>query len=155
MGFGVGDAERAQGFYAGYYMTFFSGALVTTVARSTLKLTFPQNAVRRHTDWLARCPVHVSGLRQIVRPRFLKADGKTGTSAKIVYDVVGWFVTMNTLNYICTSFVLLSWSTSLQVYASLYYFIHIATIILLLLSYVVPVKKEPRAASAAKPVKAE
>lgn len=91
-----------------------------------------------------------------MRPRFLKADGKTGTSAKIIYDVVGWFVTMNTLNYICTSFVLLSWSTSLQVYASLYYFIHIATIILLLLSYVVPVKKEPRAAAgAAKPVKAE
>jgi lysophospholipid acyltransferase len=101
---------------------------------------------------LARlCGCACIGLRQLLRPLFLLADGKTATSAKWLYDVVGWVVTMATLNYICASFVLLSWGTSIALYQSLFFCIHVAAAALLVLFSLVPAKKTgPRPAKPAK-----
>ena len=87
----------------------------------------------------ARAPRAV--LRQTLRPLFVKADGVTPTSLKVVYDVVGWFVTMNTLNFICTSFALLSGDAAIQIYTDLYFIMHLAAIAVVALSFVVPAPK--------------
>jgi len=88
-------------------------------------------------------------LRSRVRPLFLQADGKTARPTKVIYDVLGWLLTMTTLNYICTSFVLLSATSALALYKSLYYSTHLATVALLVIFSVLPAKKAPKAVKTA------
>eukprot|EP00753_Platysulcus_tardus_P001830 PLAT11587.1.p3 GENE.PLAT11587.1~~PLAT11587.1.p3 ORF type:complete len:507 (-),score=269.42 PLAT11587.1:2069-3589(-) len=79
-----------HGFYPGYYITFISGAAITTLARH---------------------------LRRRLRFRFVtKKDGKeVAKPTKMVYDFITWIGTSFALNYITMPFLLLdlprSWGT--------------------------------------------
>lgn len=90
----------------GYYLTFATGALVQTCGRL---------------------------YRRNFRPIFLEADGKTGRPSKTIYDIVGFFVTQITLAYLVQPFYFLDWNKSLQVWGSVYYFVHIGIVITLVL----------------------
>ncbi|KAI8051194.1 MBOAT, membrane-bound O-acyltransferase family-domain-containing protein [Syncephalis plumigaleata] len=91
-----------HGFYAGYYLTFASGALMTSVAR-LMRRTF----------------------RPIVAPNNSEI---VSSPSKRIYDILGWFITQTTINYIAAPFQLLSFSASLSVWHSNAYVIHIAMI---------------------------
>ena len=73
-----------HGFYPGYYFCFLLGGVITDTARK----------IRRH-----------------LRPMFMQADDKPGPF-KVVYDVLGWVVTIFVLNYCSVTFVLLTLDNS-------------------------------------------
>lgn len=92
-----------HGFYLGYYVTFFTGAIMTIIARE---------------------------IRKYIRPFFLEDDGKTPKASKKLYDLVSWIATVFTLNYICSSFVLLDGKTLINLYISLFFIVHVVAIII-------------------------
>ncbi|OXA57729.1 membrane-bound O-acyltransferase domain-containing protein 2 [Folsomia candida] len=90
-----------HGFYPGYYITFFSGALFTSSARI---------------------------VRRLIRPHFMM-----NTVLKSSYDFTSWFITRVVIAYASFSFCLLDFFPSLNVYRSLYFFVHIAALAVFLL----------------------
>lgn len=90
-----GTSAFWHGFYPGYYLTFILGAFAQTVAKH----------FRRH-----------------VRPFFLTADGKQGTSYKIYYDIFSWFVTQFGFCFITAPFVILGFNDSIVAWARVYFY---------------------------------
>jgi len=86
-----------HGFYPGYYMTFFSGALFTSSARI---------------------------VRKTLRPLFVNY-----TAVKWSYDCITWLLTRVVVAYVSFTFVLLDFIPSVNVYRSLYFFLHVAALI--------------------------
>jgi len=76
-------------------MTFFTGAVFTTLARN---------------------------LRQKIRPMFM-IDDKTPKGTKPIYDFFSWVFTFLSLQYVVSSFVLLDWHDSIELYTSLYFIV--------------------------------
>jgi lysophospholipid acyltransferase len=66
-------------------------------------------------------------LRRKIRPIFLT---ERYSALKPAYDFAGWFVTQSVVNYLATSFLLLTLKASLRVWASVYFVWHIAIIFL-------------------------
>ncbi|RKP27299.1 MBOAT, membrane-bound O-acyltransferase family-domain-containing protein, partial [Syncephalis pseudoplumigaleata] len=89
-----------HGFYAGYYLTFASGALMTSVAR-LMRRTFR--------------PIVAPNNAEMVAPPL-----------KLVYDVAGWLITQATINYVAVPFQLLTFSASWSVWHSNAYVVHVA-----------------------------
>ncbi|KAJ3115729.1 lysophospholipid acyltransferase [Phlyctochytrium bullatum] len=81
-----------HGFYPGYYLTFFCGAILNLAARS---------------------------VRTNIRPFFISPSRLS--HLKPVYDVVGWFVSQTFFNYMVAPFQVWSLSASLFIWGSLYY----------------------------------
>jgi len=107
-----------HGFYPGYYFSFVSASFIVQVAR---------------------------GIRRNIRPWFLKEDGVTPKSTKVLYDIVCTFVTGFTLNYTMAPFVLLGFDYSVRLWSSLYWIGHIGTAILFVLSnYVIRAPRYPK-----------
>ncbi|KAI9593389.1 MBOAT, membrane-bound O-acyltransferase family-domain-containing protein [Syncephalis fuscata] len=91
-----------HGFYPGYYLTFASGAIVTTTAR-TMRRTF----------------------RPIVVPGHSATVPSVG---KRIYDVLGWFLTQTINNYIVAPFQILTFAGSWSVWQTNGFAPHIAMI---------------------------
>ncbi|KAI9371692.1 MBOAT, membrane-bound O-acyltransferase family-domain-containing protein [Aspergillus egyptiacus] len=90
-----GTSAFWHGFYPGYYFSFFLGSFVQTVAKN----------FRRH-----------------VRPFFLSPDGSTPGPHKRYYDIASWFVTQSIMTFVVMPFIFLEFSTSINVWQSVYYY---------------------------------
>lgn len=95
-----------HGFYPGYYLFFLCAAMATVVHRQ---------------------------VRKTIRPRFMLPDGKTPGPFKGLYDILSMLATTITLNYFIMSFVMLSFTLSVDAFRSFGFYGHWA----LLLSLVV------------------
>ncbi|KAE8377880.1 MBOAT, membrane-bound O-acyltransferase family-domain-containing protein [Aspergillus bertholletiae] len=84
-----------HGFYPGYYLTFVLGSFIQTVAKN----------FRRH-----------------VRPFFLTPDGSRPTAYKKYYDIASYVVTQLTLSFAVMPFIFLSFSDSVKVWRSVYFY---------------------------------
>jgi lysophospholipid acyltransferase len=91
-----------HGISPGYYLTFISASFIQTIAKQ----------FRRH-----------------VRPLFLNADGKTPGPYKRAYDVFGILATQLGFSYIVAPFIVLSFGSSLKVWARVGFYGHIAIIL--------------------------
>lgn len=100
-----------HGFYAGYYITFLTGALFTFAART----------IRRH-----------------VRAYFIESF-----EAKLLYDIITFIVTHLVLAYLIFPFVLLEFEASVRVYNKMYWCLHIAAVLALVLVPKLIKKKTP------------
>ncbi|KAI9360364.1 MBOAT, membrane-bound O-acyltransferase family-domain-containing protein [Zopfochytrium polystomum] len=86
-----------HGFYPGYYLTFLSGAWGLRVARS---------------------------IRRIVQNRFGKQLREQPT-LQMAYDAITWITTQVTMNYMAAAFICLSLQTSLKLWRTTYFFVHV------------------------------
>jgi lysophospholipid acyltransferase len=93
-----GTSALWHGFYPGYYLTFATGALTQQAAKT---------------------------LRRNLRPMFLAPDLKTPLPSKKAYDIVSWFVTQVTFNYVVIPFGILELRESYVVWRSLVFYVHI------------------------------
>ncbi|KAL4818213.1 MBOAT, membrane-bound O-acyltransferase family-domain-containing protein [Aspergillus spinulosporus] len=84
-----------HGFYPGYYFSFVLGSFVQTVAKN---------------------------FRRYVRPFFLSTDGTTPGPYKRYYDIVSWLVTQAVMSFVVLPFIYLSFSDSIHVWGSVYYY---------------------------------
>lgn len=84
-----------HGFYPGYYLTFVLGSFVQTVAKN---------------------------FRRYVRPFFLTPDGNQPTPYKKYYDIASYVVTQLTLSFTVMPFIFLSFSDSIRVWRSVYFY---------------------------------
>lgn len=82
----------------GYYLTFATGALCQTCGKF----------FRRH-----------------LRPIFLEEDGITPVPYKWVYDVVCFHVTKITFGYLVQPFIILDFKSSVSIWGSVYYVLHL------------------------------
>ncbi|KIY45977.1 MBOAT-domain-containing protein [Fistulina hepatica ATCC 64428] len=87
-----------HGVSTGYYLTFVTGAFITTVARL---------------------------VRANVRPLFLPAEGQPPSVWKRAYDILGTVVCVLILNYAASPFMLLTVSASVQVWSALKFYGHV------------------------------
>lgn len=106
-----------HGFYPGYYFSFATAALFVRTARV---------------------------LRRNLRPRFMEADQTTPKSSKWVYDLFSWVVTWPALNYNFAAFMILSFEGSLFSYRSVYFFGHVAWLVIIVLATLVGPPRKPR-----------
>lgn len=90
----------------GYYMTFILGAFFQSIGRL---------------------------YRKNLRPIFLEADGVTPVSYKWLYDIVSVIVTALSVGSATMPFILLDIRPSLQLWSTVYYWIHIGVILNLFL----------------------
>jgi lysophospholipid acyltransferase len=68
-------------------------------------------------------------MRRTFRPIVTPNNAEIVSSpSKRIYDIIGWFITQTTINYIAAPFQLLSFSASLSVWHSNAYVMHIAMI---------------------------
>ncbi|KAH2162062.1 hypothetical protein KXW33_001979 [Aspergillus fumigatus] len=84
-----------HGFYPGYYMTFILGSFVQTGAKN---------------------------IRRYIRPFFLSPDGAKPLPTKRYYDILSWLVTQLTMSFVVMPFIFLSFSSSIQVWRSVYFY---------------------------------
>ncbi|PWY71542.1 MBOAT family protein [Aspergillus sclerotioniger CBS 115572] len=84
-----------HGFYPGYYLTFILGSFIQTGAKN---------------------------FRRYVRPFFLTPDGSKPTPYKRYYDIMSWFTTQVTMSFTVMPFIFLSFSTSIGVWRSVYFY---------------------------------
>ncbi|KAH2331507.1 hypothetical protein KXW87_001347 [Aspergillus fumigatus] len=84
-----------HGFYPGYYMTFILGSFVQTGAKN---------------------------IRRYIRPFFLTPDGAKPLPTKRYYDILSWLVTQLTMSFVVMPFIFLSFSSSIQVWRSVYFY---------------------------------
>ncbi|KAK9688448.1 Lysophospholipid acyltransferase [Basidiobolus ranarum] len=103
-----------HGFYPGYYMMFLSASMVSGVAAK---------------------------MRKTVRPYFLQPDMKTPTSGKVVYDLLSWFATQTTINYLTMSFLILSFKESIIIWSANYFIGHV--IILSMMAFFALARPKP------------
>lgn len=104
-----------HGFYPGYYLFFGAVPLATAVNR----------LARRH-----------------VRPYFMTPSGDAPLASKWIYDLVGMISTSIVVNYLATSFVVLSWEDAINGFAALRFSGHAAMVSAYLLLSAVPVRKK-------------
>lgn len=97
-----------HGFYPGYYLTFLFGGIVNEQARF---------------------------LRRFVRPWVLSFDSPI---VKYTYDFLGWITTAITLNYVVVPFVLLTFHDSFFIFANVYFCVHFASLVIMILSFFQP-----------------
>ena len=104
-----------HGFYPGYYLMFASSAGALTAAKL---------------------------LRSHLRPRFVSAtSGKTPAW----YNILGMLLTQATINSLSMSFLLLTFTDSIEVWKNLYFVIHIGiAAIIVLVPVVFPVKRKSK-----------
>jgi lysophospholipid acyltransferase len=91
-----------HGISPGYYLTFISASFVQTIAKQ----------FRRH-----------------VRPLFLNADGKTPGPYKRAYDIFGILATQLAFSYIVAPFIMLSFASSIKVWARVWFYGHVGILI--------------------------
>ncbi|KAF9540746.1 lysophospholipid acyltransferase [Mortierella hygrophila] len=104
-----------HGFYPGYYLMFASSAAALTAGKM---------------------------LRSHLRPRFVSAtSGKTPAW----YNIMGMLLTQSTINYLSVSFLLLTFTDSIEVWKNLYFVVHIGiTVVIVLVPVVFPVKRKSK-----------
>ncbi|KAJ3033294.1 lysophospholipid acyltransferase [Rhizophlyctis rosea] len=90
-----GTSAFWHGFYPGYYLTFLTASLLNILSRS---------------------------LRKTLRPLFLHPS--TLSPYKPAYDILAWFLSLATINYLAAPFVVLEWQKSLEVWKRVGYFGH-------------------------------
>ncbi|KAI9721336.1 MAG: lysophospholipid acyltransferase [Chrysothrix sp. TS-e1954] len=84
-----------HGFESGYYMAFMLAALIQTVAKNA---------------------------RRLLRPFFMAPDGKTAGNSKIYYDVFSWTITQLAFSFTVAPFILLSFSSTITIWARVYFY---------------------------------
>ncbi|KAK0722362.1 MBOAT, membrane-bound O-acyltransferase family-domain-containing protein [Lasiosphaeria miniovina] len=89
-----------HGFYPGYYMSFVLASLIQTVAKN---------------------------IRRYCRPFFLDPKTQAPLPSKKYYDVLSWVTTQLTFSFTTTSFLVLSFSGSLQAWARVYFYAVVGT----------------------------
>ncbi|CAN6627153.1 lysophospholipid acyltransferase [Trichomonascus vanleenenianus] len=97
----------------GYYLMFLTGAFYQSLGKD----------FRRH-----------------IRPIFMEPDGVTPGPHKRYYDIVSWFVTQLSFGYLIQPFALLDLKPSLKVWSSVYFYIHLLIIVLVVLFHGPPKK---------------
>ncbi|KAF2004373.1 membrane-bound O-acyltransferase domain-containing protein 5 [Amniculicola lignicola CBS 123094] len=84
-----------HGFYPGYYLTFVLAALLQAIAKNG---------------------------RRLIRPLFLTPDGKTALPSKLYYDIFCGLLTQTAFAFTVAPFVFLTMSSSLTVWARVYFY---------------------------------
>lgn len=104
-----------HGFYPGYYLMFISAAMALTAGKL---------------------------LRAHLRPRFASATtGKT----PLWYNAMGMLITQASINYLSMSFLILSFTESLELWKDLYFVVHIGVIAIIVLTPILfPVKRKSK-----------
>ncbi|KAG0307284.1 lysophospholipid acyltransferase [Linnemannia gamsii] len=104
-----------HGFYPGYYLMFASSATALTAGKL---------------------------LRSHLRPRFASStSGKTPAW----YNVLGMLLTQSTINYLSISFLLLTFTDSIEVWKNLYFVVHIGIVaVTVLVPIAFPVKRKSK-----------
>nr|ODN88185.1 lysophospholipid acyltransferase [Cryptococcus depauperatus CBS 7841] len=88
-----------HGIDPGYYLAFIMGGIFSSLGRQ---------------------------FHRFVRPYFLPTDGNAQTSfAKCIYDVLGWFVVVSSINYLVAPFLLLDLNNSLSAWSRMGWYGHI------------------------------
>ncbi|KAJ3362629.1 lysophospholipid acyltransferase [Allomyces arbusculus] len=108
-----------HGFYPGYYLTFASGALITTAAR---------------------------GLRRAFRARVLATES---TPLYAAYTFAGWVMSQGILNYVVAPFMVLSLADSIAIWKANYFLGHICVLTAIAVASIAAPKKLSRAAATA------
>lgn len=85
----------------GYYLTFIGGAFFQSLGRI---------------------------FRKNIRPIFLLADGITPGPYKMYYDILSFVVTQLAFGYMVQPFILLDLRPSLQIWSSVYFYVHIGVV---------------------------
>jgi len=67
----------------------------------------------------------LTGVHRIIRATLRPRAIAMGPTVKIIYDVLGWVVTIGTRDYFILSFVLLEFSASIRLYRAMYFFVHV------------------------------
>jgi lysophospholipid acyltransferase len=105
-----------HGFYPGYYIAFFMGAVAVNAARNS---------------------------RRLIRPYFLTASGAGNYPLKWAYDIVGKLMAAVMLNQVLMPFALLTLTDSLTFWHSCYWILHVGCLVLLfVVPVVIPAKKD-------------
>ncbi|GAB7347882.1 hypothetical protein MBLNU459_g5408t1 [Dothideomycetes sp. NU459] len=84
-----------HGFYPGYYMSFILASFIQNVAKNS---------------------------RRLLRPFFMTPDGNKPNANKRYYDIFSWLVTQLAFSYTVAPFVLLTFSSSMLVWARVYFY---------------------------------
>ncbi|KAF2680133.1 MBOAT family protein-like protein [Lentithecium fluviatile CBS 122367] len=84
-----------HGFYPGYYLAFVLASFLQTIAKNA---------------------------RRMIRPLFLSPDGKTPLPSKRYYDIFTFLITQAAFAYTVAPFILLSFSSTIQVWARVYFY---------------------------------
>ncbi|ANB14943.1 Ale1p [Sugiyamaella lignohabitans] len=109
----------------GYYLTFVGGAFFQSVGKL---------------------------FRRNLRPIFVSADGVTPGPYKVYYDITCFVVTQLAFGYIVQPFIILDLKPSLAMWASVYYYVHIAIAISMFLFLGPPKKYITKALKKLQPV---
>lgn len=109
-----------HGTMPGYYLTFVAGALIQTVGKL---------------------------YRRNLRPIFISRDGSSVSKYKKVYDFVCWIVTQSAFGYICQPFVILELGKSLALWKVCYFWVHVGSVISIVLLDGPPAKEVKAALS--------
>ncbi|KAF5357589.1 hypothetical protein D9758_007471 [Tetrapyrgos nigripes] len=92
-----GTSAFWHGTAIGYYLTFFMGGFITTVARL---------------------------VRKNIRPIFLNAPNQPPSLFKRLYDIIGIITSLIVLNYVTAPFMLLTFKDSIQAWSNLGWYGH-------------------------------
>jgi lysophospholipid acyltransferase len=90
----------------GYYLTFVGGAFFQSIGKL---------------------------FRRNIRPIFLQPDGVTPGPFKFYYDVASFLVTQLAMGYMVQPFILLDLKPSLALWASVYFYVHVAIALVIFL----------------------
>ncbi|PSK56551.1 Lysophospholipid acyltransferase [Elsinoe australis] len=91
-----------HGFYPGYYLTFVLASFLQNVSKNS---------------------------RRLLRPFFLQPDGKTPLPSKRIYDLLSYLITQLAFSFCTAPFVLLDIGDSLVVWARVYFYAVIGTVL--------------------------
>ncbi|KAJ1921890.1 Lysophospholipid acyltransferase [Mycoemilia scoparia] len=100
-----------HGFYPGYYMTFFIGAMGSNAGRLLRRNLRPLVVLNSGND--------------------TKTAGRRKTITKQVYDVLGWFISLLVLNMYGSAFILLDFTKSVLAWQSLYFIPELGIMVIL------------------------
>ncbi|KAK6440496.1 Lysophospholipid acyltransferase [Oleoguttula sp. CCFEE 5521] len=84
-----------HGFYSGYYLSFLLAAFVQNTSKNA---------------------------RRLLRPFFMTPDGTQALPRKLYYDIFSWVLTQATFSFVTTPFILLTMSSSLRAWSSVYFY---------------------------------
>ncbi|KAK4177072.1 putative O-acyltransferase [Triangularia setosa] len=93
-----------HGFYPGYYLSFVLASFIQTVAKK---------------------------LRRFFRPFFLDPKTQAPLPSKKWYDLASWLTTQLTFSYAAAPFLILSFSGSITVWARVYFYAVVGTVLLI------------------------
>ncbi|RUS23259.1 membrane-bound O-acyltransferase domain-containing protein [Endogone sp. FLAS-F59071] len=98
-----GTSALWHGFHPGYYLTFITGALLQNTGKH---------------------------LRRYLRPLVFTPDLKQALPIKTAYDIAGYLLTQMAFNYTVMPFVILSFTNSVNLWRSLYFYTHVGILVI-------------------------